>query len=247
VADQVTIPRFYFPDNLACDMRAALPAQAAHHAAKVLRLREGDEIALFDGSGGEYAAHIADIAKHGVTVQIGAHRVAERESPLDVTLAQAISSGDKMDLTLQKATELGIARIQPLESERSVVRLSGDRAEKRVAHWQGVVIAACEQCGRNKIPEVAPIRRFHDWLGDSDASGLRLMLSPGAAQGLRGLPKPEHPVTLLIGPEGGFSEAETLSAQHSGFTPVRLGARVLRTETAALAALSAMQTLWGDF
>jgi len=244
----VTIPRFYFPDNLASGMRAALPAQAAHHAAKVLRLRTGDEIALFDGNGGEYAALINDIGKHGVTVQIGAHRAGERESPLSVTLVQAISSGDKMDLTLQKATELGIAHIQPLESERSVVRLSGERAEKRVIHWQGVVVSACEQSGRNQIPQVAAIRRFHDWLGIAEKSGPRLMLSPGAALRLRDLPRPEQPepITLLIGPEGGFSEPEINSAQHAGFTPIRLGARILRTETAALAALAAMQPLWGD-
>lgn len=228
-------------------MKTALPTQAAHHAAKVLRLSIGDEIVLFDGSGGEYAALIKDIGKHGVVVQIGVHRAAERESPLCVTLAQAISSGDKMDLTLQKATELGIARIQPLESERSVVRLSGERAEKRIAHWQGVVISACEQCGRNQIPEVATIRRFHDWLGIEEKSRLRLMLSPGAPMNLRDLPRPEQPVTLLIGPEGGFSTVEIASAQHAGYTPICLGARILRTETAALAALAAMQTLWGDF
>lgn len=243
----MTIPRFYFPDNLASGMRTSLPSQTAHHAAKVLRLFIGDEIALFDGNGGEYGAKINDIGKHGVTVQIGAHHAVERESPLSVTLAQAISSGDKMDLTLQKATELGIARIQPLESERSVVRLSGERAAKRVAHWQGVVVSACEQCGRNQIPQVEPIRRFYNWLGIAEPSGLRLMLSPGAAQGLRDLPRPEQPATLLIGPEGGFSEAEITSARHAGFTPIRLGARILRTETAALAALAAMQALWGDF
>ena len=243
----MTIPRFHFPDNLACGMRASLPPQSAHHAAKVLRLRTGDEIILFDGNGGEYSAQINEIDKRGVTVQIGAHHASERESPLVVTLAQAISSGDKMDITLQKATELGIARIQPLESERSVVRLSGERAEKRVAHWQGVVISACEQCGRNQIPEVAPIRRLHDWLGGAEKSGLRLMLSPEAESGLRDLPRPDQPATLLIGPEGGFSAAETASARHAGFIPVRLGARILRTETAALATLAAMQALWGDF
>jgi len=228
-------------------MKTALPTQAAHHAAKVLRLNIGDEITLFDGNGGEYAALINDLGKHGVTVQIGAHRAAERESPLSVTLAQAVSSGDKMDLTLQKATELGIARIQPLESVRSVVRLSGERADKRVAHWQGVVISACEQCGRNKIPEVAPISRFHDWLAVEEKSHLRLMLSPGAPKHLRDLPKPEYPITLLVGPEGGLAPAEIASAQHAGYTPIRLGARILRTETAALAALAAMQVLWGDF
>ena len=243
----MAVPRFYFSDNPACGMSAALPPQAAHHAAKVLRLGMGDEIILFDGGGGEYGAIINDIGKHGVTVKIGVHRVTERESPLNITLAQAISSGDKMDYTLQKATELGIAYIQPLESERSVVRLSGERAEKRIAHWQGVVISACEQCGRNKIPEVTPIRRFYDWLGMAEKSGWRLMLSPGAELGLRDLPKPEQPITLLIGPEGGFSTVETASAQRTGYTPIRLGSRILRTETAALAALAAMQTLWGDF
>jgi 16S rRNA (uracil1498-N3)-methyltransferase len=128
-----------------------------------------------------------------------------------------------------------------------VVRLSGERAEKRVTHWQGVVVSACEQCGRNTIPEVADIRRYHDWLGTAEKTSLRLMLSPGAALSLRDLPKPEQPVTLLIGPEGGFSEVEISSALHAGYTPIRLGARILRTETAALAALAAMQALWGDF
>jgi len=152
-----------------------------------------------------------------------------------------------MDLTLQKATELGINAIQPLESERSVVKLSGERAEKRAAHWQGVVISACEQCGRNRVPAVAPIRRYSDWLGDAATTGLRLMLAPDAPQRFADLPVPTTPVTLLIGPEGGFSENEAAAAKTCGFTPVRLGARILRTETAALAALAAMQALWGDF
>lgn len=241
------ISRFYCPDKLSSGARTALPEQAAHHAAKVLRLREGDVVSLFDGKGGEFAAVIVQVGKREVVVEVGEHRADERESPLYVTLAQAISAGDKMDFTLQKATELGVARIQPLESERSVVRLSGERADKRVAHWQGVVVAACEQCGRNSIPPVAPIRRFADWLGDPLDAGLRLMLSPDAETRLRDLPRPEHPITLLIGPEGGFSEAEAAAGRHGKFIPVRLGARILRTETAALAALAAMQTLWGDY
>jgi len=242
----VAIPRFYSPDQLSSGARIALAEQAARHAARVLRLREGDAVILFDGSGGEYPAHIAEIGKHHVTAQLGAHRPRECEAPLNVTLAQAISAGDKMDFTLQKATELGIAQIQPLASERSVVRLSGERADKRVGHWQGVVVSACEQSGRNRIPPVAPIQQFNNWLG-SDFAGLRLMLAPDAELSLRDLPKPEQPVTLLIGPEGGFSEIETASARHAKFIPVRLGARILRTETAALAALAAMQALWGDF
>lgn len=241
------ISRFYCPEPLASGARAALPEQAAHHAAKVLRLREGDVLTLFDGQGGEFAAVVEQLGKRDVIVRVGAHRPRECEAPLAVTLAQAISAGEKMDYTLQKATELGINAIQPLDSERSVVKLSGERAEKRVAHWQGVVVSACEQSGRNRVPAVAPIRRYADWLGEAGKDGLRLMLSPDATQSLRDLPAPDLPVTLLIGPEGGFSENETAAAKVCGFTPVRLGARILRTETAALAALAAMQALWGDF
>lgn len=240
-------PRFFCPSLSARSGTAELPEQAAHHAARVLRLKEGDAVSIFNGQGGECEARIIAIGKRGVDVEIVAWHPVERESPLQVVLAQAISAGEKMDFTLQKAVELGVGAIQPLASERSVVRLSGERAEKRVAHWQGVVIAACEQSGRNCVPEVAPIRPLLDWLGQQDGPGLRLMLSPVAEVGLRDLPKPTGNVTLLVGPEGGLSPAEAEAAQRYGFTPVRLGARVLRTETAALAALAAMQTLWGDF
>jgi 16S rRNA (uracil1498-N3)-methyltransferase len=242
----MTTPRFYCPEILAQSGTAELPEQAAHHAARVLRLQAGDRVSVFNGRGGEGDARITDIGKRNVTLEIVDWHAVERESPLQVQLAQAISAGEKMDFTLQKAVELGVGDIQPLASERSVVRLSGERAEKRVAHWQGVVIAACEQSGRNRVPEVAPIRPLLDWLGRQD-EGLRLMLSPVAEVGLRDLPKPTGNITLLIGPEGGLSPAEAEAAQRYGFTPVRLGARVLRTETAALAALAAMQTLWGDF
>jgi 16S rRNA (uracil1498-N3)-methyltransferase len=243
----MTSPRFYCPEILAQRGAAELPEQAAHHAARVLRLRVGDRVGVFNGLGGEGEARIADIGKRNVTLEIVDWLDVERESPLQVLLAQAISAGEKMDFTLQKAVELGIGNIQPLASERSVVRLSGERAEKRVAHWQGVVVAACEQSGRNRVPGVAPIRPLLDWLEQQDQSGLRLMLSPTAEIGLRDLPKPAGSVTLLVGPEGGLSLAEAEAAQRYGYTPVRLGARVLRTETAALAALAAMQTLWGDF
>jgi 16S rRNA (uracil1498-N3)-methyltransferase len=243
----MTTPRFYCPEIIAQSGTAELPEQAAQHAARVLRLKAGDSVCIFNGCGGEGEARISDIGKRHVTLEILTWRAVERESPLLVLLAQAISAGEKMDFTLQKAVELGIGNIQPLASERSVVRLSGERAEKRVAHWQGVVVAACEQSGRNRVPEVAPIRPLLDWLGQQDGTGLCLMLSPTAAVGLRDLHKPSGSITLLIGPEGGLSPAEAEAAQRSGFTPVRLGARVLRTETAALAALAAMQALWGDF
>jgi len=243
----MTTPRFYCPDILAQSGAAELPEQAAHHAARVLRLQAGDRLSVFNGRGGEGEALITGIGKRNVTLEIVGWHAVERESPLQILLAQAISAGEKMDFTLQKAVELGIGNIQPLASERSVVRLSGERAEKRVAHWQGVVVAACEQSGRNHVPEVASIRPMLDWLGQQDGPELRLMLSPTAEIRLRDLPKPTGNIILLIGPEGGLSTTEAEAAQRYGFTPVRLGARVLRTETAALAALAAIQTLWGDY
>lgn len=241
------IPRFYCPQRLGPGQTLDLPPDAAHHAAKVLRMEAGHEVALFNGEGGEYSATITHISKNSVTVKTTVFHEHEIESPLAVTLAQAISSGDKMDYTLQKAVELGITRIQPLASERCVVKLSGERAEKRVRHWQQVVISACEQCGRNRVPEVAPIQPLIHWLGNLPPTAQHLMLAPGAQHRLGELPEPGAPVTLLIGPEGGLSPAEIRAAESRGFTPVRLGPRVLRTETAALTALAAMQTLWGDF
>ncbi|MGD9788560.1 MAG: 16S rRNA (uracil(1498)-N(3))-methyltransferase, partial [Sulfuricellaceae bacterium] len=202
---------------------------------------------LFNGEGGEYPATLTHIGKNNVTAKTGAWLERDSESPLEVRLAQAVSAGDKMDFTLQKAVELGIRAIQPLLAERCVVKLVGERAEKRAQHWQGVVVAACEQSGRNVVPAVAPLLTLPNWLGAQDETGLGLLLSPFAERSLSDLPPPAGPVTLLIGPEGGFSDNEVKMAASRGFIPVRLGARVLRTETAALAALAAMQALWGDF
>lgn len=239
-------PRFYISAPLAANTRLDLPEAPAHHAARVLRLRAGDAVVLFDGRGGEYAATIAAIGKHEVTVETGVHQAIERESPIDVTLVQAISSGDRMDLTIQKAVELGATRIVPVESERCVVRLKGERAEKRVAHWQQVAIGACEQCGRNRVPEIRPIVTLDAWLAVTSAAQ-RWLLAPGAAKPWREMPRPERPVEILVGPEGGLTDAEIAAATRAGFQPVRLGPRVLRTETAAPALLAAMQALWGDF
>ena len=240
-------PRFYCSGELAGGISFRLPDAPAHHAARVLRLAAGAAVVLFDGRGGEYDARIATIGRAGVDVDIGAHRSVERESPLRVALVQALSSGDRMDIALQKSVELGVTRIQPVSSRRSVVKLAGDRAERREQHWRGVVQSACEQCGRNRIPEVGRLMDFEDWLGQRPQDADCLLLDPDAPQRLSELPAPQRELILLAGPEGGFAPQERAAALSVGCMPVRLGARVLRTETAALAALAAMQARWGDF
>ena len=243
----MSTPRFYCDATLGPGVQLDLPENAAHHASRVLRLRAGDEAILFNGDGSDYRVELLRVSKEGVTAKILSWQRIERESPLQVTLAQAISSGDRMDFTLQKAVELGVGAIQPLAAERSVVKLAGERAERRRDHWQNVAISACEQSGRACVPDVtAPMPMLH-WLGAMPDFTLKLMLSPTAECTLHDLPPPNGDICLLIGCEGGFSPTETQAAEGVGFTPVRLGPRVLRTETAALTALSAIQTLWGDF
>lgn len=240
--------RIYFPDLIADHGRCRLSPAKSHHLAQVLRLEVGDPVELFDGQGTAHDAVITDCARGAVSLQVGARRNEQRESPLRVTLAQALSSGERMDYTIQKAVELGVSGIQPLLSERCVVRLSGERAEKKQAHWQGVVVAACEQCGRNVVPAVNRLLALRDWLMQpGPADGLRLLLAPGAETTLGRLPRPAGAITVLAGPEGGLSPTELEDAVRAGFTPLRLGPRVLRTETAAVALLAAMQALWGDF
>jgi 16S rRNA (uracil1498-N3)-methyltransferase len=237
-------PRFFVPMVLSPGAEIELPERAARHVA-VLRLRLGETVTLFNGDGGEFAAELTRVSKDATRARLVSGRTIERESPLAITLAQCVSSGDRMDVTLQKSTELGVARIVPLASERSIVRLSQDRADRRVAHWRGVVTAACEQCGRNRVPEVAAIMDFDAFLAGTTGDALRLLLAPDAAQDLKIL-DPARAVTLLVGPEGGLSPGEWRQAEASGFVPVRFGPRVLRTETAPLAVIAAMQTLWGD-
>lgn len=237
-------PRFFVPMVLSPGAEIELPERAARHVA-VLRLRLGDAVTLFNGVGGEFAAELIRVSKDAARARLVSERTIERESPLAITLAQCVSSGDRMDVTLQKSTELGVARIVPLASERSIVRLSQERADRRVAHWRGVVTAACEQCGRNRVPEVAAIMDFDTFLASTTGDALRLLLAPDAVQDLKIL-DPVRAVTLLVGPEGGLSPGEWRRAEGSGFVPVRFGPRVLRTETAPLAAIAAMQALWGD-
>lgn len=242
----MTFPRFFCPEPLLAGGRLALPENAARHAARVLRLTAGASIALFDGRGGEYAARIASVRKDEVVAEVLDWCDVERESPLPVRLVQALQAGDKMDLTVQKAVELGVAAIQPVASRRSVVRLDGERALRRVEHWRGVAASTCEQCGRNRPPAVAAIEPLDRWLARPAVAPLRLMLSPTATRSLGDLP-PASALDLLIGAEGGLDPREAEMAAAAGFIGVRLGPRVLRTETAGLAALAAIQTLWGDF
>jgi 16S rRNA (uracil1498-N3)-methyltransferase len=240
------VPRFYLDQPLAAGARFSLPPGPARHAARALRLGVGDPISLFNGEGGEYAARIERIHKDEVAVAVGGFADIERESPLRVMLAQGISGGERMDYTLQKAVELGVAAIQPIAAKRSVVKLAGERVERRVAHWQAVVASACEQCGRNRVPVVAPPLSLADWLGRQPPARL-LFLSPQAAKRLAELPPPAATDCLVAGPEGGFEADELAALDAARAVAVRLGPRVLRTETAALAALAAMQALWGDF
>jgi 16S rRNA (uracil1498-N3)-methyltransferase len=245
------VPRVHVGDHLAPGARVILPEATGHHLTRVLRLRPGAAVVLFDGCGGEYAAKVRDISKQGVAVDVGPWHGLEREAALELHLAQGVSSGERMDYTLQKAVELGIRGIEPVVTERSVVQLDAERAARRRGHWERVCVSACEQCGRNRVPPVQAPITFDAWL-DALSSGdsrfaLRVLLAPDGAHSLRDLPRPEGPILLLAGPEGGLTPGERSDALGHGFCAVRLGPRVLRTETAALAALAAMHALWGDF
>jgi 16S rRNA (uracil1498-N3)-methyltransferase len=239
------ISRIYHPASLSSGGRAELSGNAANHVARVLRLPLGAPLILFNGEGGEYPATVEGLHKHTVTVRLGEFQGRERESPLTIWLAQGISRGERMDYTMQKAVELGVSRIIPLFTEHCGVQLSGERLEKRIKHWQGVVISACEQCGRNRIPQVTAPVTLTEWVM-APGDGLRLVLDPDAEHSLPQIPAPTERIALLIGPEGGLSELELELAKQAGHVGLRLGPRILRTETAAVAALAAAQSLWGD-
>jgi 16S rRNA (uracil1498-N3)-methyltransferase len=245
--------RFFIPESLQIGATVKLSDNAAAHATRVLRLEISDEIVLFNGDGHDYICAICSIKKSETLVIVKSFVKITNESLLNITLLQGISSGDRMDYTIQKAVELGVTAIVPIVTTRSVVKLTNERAEKRLAHWQSVVYAACEQSGRAFIPQVAAPVTLSAWLqanihGPSGASPVtRILLNPIGAMRLAELPKPTGNIELLIGAEGGLSQAEIDTAFSQGFQSVVLGARILRTETAALTAIAAMQTLWGDF
>jgi len=241
------IPRLHVDQSLREADEICLPESAARHARSVLRLKPGAHMVVFDGRGAAHEGRLLRASKDGVWVSVGEALDGGVEPDLTVTLALGISRGERMDLAVQKAVELGVARIQPLLTERRVVRLDDERAARRVAHWQGIAAGACEQCGRNQVPAVATVTRLESWLAAGSDDGLKLMPDPRAEIGLGGVAQPGgRPVVLLVGPEGGLSEAERALAGRHGFTGVRLGPRVLRTETAVIAALSAVMVLWGD-
>ena len=242
------MPRFYCPPPLPSSGLFELPPEAAHHAVRVLRLREGDNVEIFDGKGNECRGEIAEISGKRVVVGNLEAGNTNRESPLQALLAQAMASSEKMDWVIQKATELGVTTIQPLDTERSVARLSTERIAKRLEHWRQVAISACEQCGRNALPQINAPLDIVVWLQQTrESSDTKLILLPDGAVSLNAQTKPSGNVILLVGSEGGFTHAESDAAQNCGFIPIKLGARVLRTETAAIAGLAALQTLWGDF
>ncbi|MDX8378877.1 MAG: 16S rRNA (uracil(1498)-N(3))-methyltransferase [Gallionella sp.] len=242
------MPRFYCPPPLPKQGPFKLPADAAHHASRVLRLRAGDTVQLFDGMGNECHGVLEDTCAKQVIVSDLIAIKANRESPLPLLLAQALTRSEKMDWIIQKATELGVTEIQPLATTRSVAKLSSERIIKRTAHWQQVIIAACEQCGRNVLPVIHPPIDILTWLQQiSTSSHSKYILLPQGETSLLNQSAPQGTATLLIGAEGGFTQAESDTALRCGFTPIRLGPRILRTETAAVAGLTALQILWGDF
>lgn len=241
------IPRFHCPFPLAPGAQVDLPEAAAHHAMRVLRLKVGAPLILFDGCGGEW---LAQIVGAGGTVRVALREFADREaeSPLAVTLVQALPAGDKMDWVVEKSVELGVAAIQPVAARRCVVKLTAERMARRVAHWNHIASAACEQCGRNRVPRVAPVLDLPQYLAEARGqNALCLLLAPEAGVSLRELARPAGPATVMVGPEGGWEEGEMRAAEAAGFRTLRLGPRVLRTETAGAAVLAALQAAWGDF
>ena len=240
------LTRLYVPGPLAAAGEVQLPEPAAAHVSRVLRLRPGDPLLLFDGSGADFRAELASLGGGRARACILERVPGLAESPLRVTLVQAVSRGERMDWTLQKATELGVRRIRPVFSARSVVRLDGDQAERRLRHWEAVVASACEQCGRSLLPVVEAPVDLERHLSTAPGAAVRLLLGPRSTDTLASRAAGLEEVELLIGPEGGLDDAETGAALVAGYVAVRLGPRVLRTETAGIAALAVLQALAGD-
>ena len=239
------MPRFHIPQPLAVGQLVTLPDTVAHHI-QVLRLAQGELITLFNGEGGEYSATLVQIERRSATVEIKAHHARDVELPFAVTLAQALPEGTKMDWIIEKAIELGVSGFQPLAAQRCVVRLSAERAEKKMGHWRGIIESASEQSGRNRLARLAPLQDYKQWITQQDMHR-RIILTPRAQQSLPDWARHHgaQAVTLVIGPEGGLSEQEEELALRHGALPLAMGPRILRTETAALAAVGALSAIWG--
>jgi 16S rRNA (uracil1498-N3)-methyltransferase len=242
---EMRLSRVYVEAELRPGSRVELPPAAASHLVKVLRMRGGEELVLFAGDGREFPATVESVRGARVHALVGAARLVNRESPLGVTLMQSIARADRMDVIVQKATELGVARIVPVLSRRSVVRLDAKQAQSKAAHWRAIAVSACEQCGRNRLPLIETPRQLIDHLGAAPPNGARLVLDPDAAP-RAGTPPAGDSVEVAVGPEGGFEAQELGAFAAAGFEPIRLGPRVLRTETAAIAAIAWLQTRLGD-
>ncbi|MYM82179.1 16S rRNA (uracil(1498)-N(3))-methyltransferase [Duganella sp. FT50W] len=239
------MPRFYVSQPLTVGQLVDLPEAVAHHV-QVLRLAQGEPVTLFNGDGGEYTARLSAIARRGASAEITAHSAREAELPFAVTLAQALPEGSKMDWIIEKAIELGVSGVQPLAAQRCVVKLSAERAEKKLEHWRGIIVAAAEQSGRNRLARLAPPQDYKNWISQQEPQR-RIILTPRAEQSLADWARQEPPqaVTLVIGPEGGLSEQEEELALRHGALPLAMGPRILRTETAGLAALAMLAAAWG--
>jgi len=240
------MPRFYVDFALSPDSVVELPDNVVRHL-NVLRVKNTEKIVLFNGNGKAYPALPEVLEKRRASVRILREEATDNESPLNITLVQAVSAAERMDFTLQKSVELGVAEIRPVISERCVVRLSGERAGKRVARWQEIVVSACEQSGRNIVPKVLPLTTYAQALQQLPQETTKLLMSLNRAQKLSDVRPQSGKVVFMVGPEGGWTEKEEQQAFDAGFQSVTLGKRVLRTETASLAAIATMQTLWGDF
>jgi 16S rRNA (uracil1498-N3)-methyltransferase len=240
------LTRVHVPGPLASGARHTIEGDAANHITRVLRLELGGSLIVFDGQGGEYSARIESFRKKSVTIEVRDRSPTSRESSLSLTLAQGVSRGERMDWVVQKATELGVSAIVPVLTERTMVKLDARQSERKLAHWQGIATAACEQSGRDRLPHVVAPLPLNDFLRGIDPQSTRVLLSPTGIQRVTGLKAPERKVIVLIGPEGGLSEVEQRSAIGAGFIAVRMGPRVLRTETAAVAALTLLQHQFGD-
>jgi 16S rRNA (uracil1498-N3)-methyltransferase len=240
------LTRLHVEAALGPGARLRIEGPAAGHVTRVLRLGPGDAVTLFNGDGSDYPARISGLARGAVDVEVTQVMAARAESPLAITLVQGIARGERMDFVLQKATELGVAAILPVATARSVVRLGDDSRARRIAHWRGVAIAACEQCGRARVPEIAQPRDFAAWLTGPARAATRLLLSPDADMPLADAARGTTAIELLVGPEGGLEDEERGAALVGGFRACRLGPRILRSETAAIAAIAVLQATAGD-